>query len=439
MKTTLEHISPVKKKLMVEIEAGEVNRKFDETYKTLGKKARIPGFRPGKVPRKILEKRLGDQVLEDVTKALINETLPRAMQETETYPLSVPVVENETLLKMDQTFKYAATMEVRPTFEPKGYMDLEVEKENLVVTDEDLNRQLEEIRKNYGKLNAVDDDRDIRENDYVLIDYEGFEGGKPLEGIRSSNFLLRIGSNDFHPDFENALVGHKKGDKVEITVNFEKGHYNTKLAEKAVNFKVTVLELKVMELPELNDEFVKKLGAEFTNLDDLKKKLKEEMVQREKDRIDRELKGRLLKKISDNLEFELPPSLVESEITRAIENLRQNLIRAGASLEKAGLKEEKLREDFRASSEKKVKNLLILGEIARRENLTIDDKELSEGFNELAQNIGQDPQVISRYYEENQMEDSFRAKLLEEKTLNYLVKGAKILEVDSDKLTRQME
>jgi len=373
-----------------------------------------------------------------VTKALINETLPRAMQETETYPLSVPVIENETL-KMDQTFKYAAIMEVRPIFEPKGYMELEVEKENLVVTDEDLDRQLEEIRKNYGKLNVVDEDRDIRENDYVLIDYEGFEGGKPLEGIRSSNFLLRIGSNDFNPDFENALVGHKKGDKVEITVNFEKGHYNTKLAEKAVNFKVTVQDIKMMELPELNDEFVKKLGAEFTNVDDLKKKLKEEMVQREKDRVDRELKGRLLKKISDNVEFELPPSLVESEITRAIEKLRQNLIRAGASLEKAGLKEEKLREDFRASSEKKVKNMLILGEIARRENLTIDDKELSEGFNELAQNIGQDPQVVSRCYEENQMADSFRAKLLEEKTLNYLVKGAKILEVDSDKLTRQME
>jgi trigger factor len=438
MKTKLEDISPVKKKLEIEIEAGEVNKKINEAYRELGKGVRLPGFRPGKVPRKILERRFANQVMDDVTRILVNETLPKAVEETNAFPLTMPVIENE-ILKVGQNFKYSAVMEVRPEFELKDYMGFDVEKEICSVGEEDVETQLEEIRKTHGQLSSVEMERGVREEDFAVIEYEGFEDGRALEGIKEGNFLVKVGGNDFHPDFEKALIGLKKGNTSEFDVNFEDDYFQSKLAGKNVKFKVKVIDIKEMNLPELDDAFAKNLGADFQDLNDLKEKIKESLTEREEKRIDRELKMRLLKKISDTVDFELPESLVESELQGAVENIRQNLLRSGSDLEKAGLNEEKLKEDLRPASEKRVKDMLVLGEIARDNDLSITEAELSGGFKELALSTGQEPGALRKYYEANNLRESFRQQLLEEKALNYLVKGANITEVETDKMRREQE
>ncbi len=438
MKTTLHEISPVKKKLEIEIEAGEVGKRIDEAYRELGKDVRLPGFRPGKVPRKILERRFGNQVMEDVTRRLVNETLPKAVEETDTFPLTMPLIENE-ILKVGQNFKYSAVMEVRPQFELPDCMGLEGEKEIYSVSDEDVDAQLEEIRKSHGRLSSIEVERGIKEEDFAVIEYEGFEDGRALEGIRNSSFLVKVGGNDFHPDFEKALVGLKKGDTSEFVVNFEDDYFQSKLAGKGVTFKVRVTDIKEMRLPELNDAFATDLGTDFQDLNDLKEKIKEELIKREEKRVDRELKMRLLKKISDGTDFELPESLVASELEAAIENIRHNLMRSGSSMEKAGLKEDKIREDLRPASAKRVKDMLILGEIARKNHISVNELELSSGFKELALRTGQEPEALRRYYETNNLVESFRQQLLEEKTLNYIVKGAKITEVEADMIEREKE
>ncbi|MGD9075307.1 MAG: trigger factor [Desulfobacteraceae bacterium] len=438
MKTKLEEISSVKKKLEIEIEAGEVNKKIEEAYRELRKGVKLPGFRPGKVPRKILERRFGNQVIDDVTRRLVNETLPKAVEETKTIPLSMPIIENE-ILKLGQNFRYSAIMEVRPEFELKDYMGLEVEKELFSVADEDVEAQMEEIRKTHGQLSSVETERGIKEEDFAVIEYEGLEDGKALEGIKNSNFLVRVGSNDFHPDFEKALIGLKKGEMSEFNVDFEDDYSQPKLAGKSVKFNVKVIDIKEMNLPELNDDFAKNLGADFQDLDDLKDKIRETLTDREEKRVDRELKMRLLKKVSDSVDFELPESLLESELNGAMESIRQNLLRSGSNMEKAGLNEEKLKEDLRPASEKRVKDMLVLGEIARGNDLDITEAELLAGFKELALSTGQDPEALRQYYEANNLRESFRQQLLEEKTLNYLVKGANITEVEADKIKREPE
>ena len=432
MKTTVEEISPVKKKLVIEIEADRVDKKMNAAYKRLGKRAKIPGFRPGKIPRRIMENYFGAEVQQDVTRDLVNETLPKAVEETETFPLTMPVIEND-MAKTGQNFKYTVTMEVKPQFELKDYMGLEVEKETLSVTDEDVKNRLEEIRRNNGKLNAVEEERAVKEADYVIIEYEGFEEGRPIEGIKSENFMLRIGSNDFHPDFEKALVGRKKGTLNDVQVTFDETHYHPKLAGKTVDFKVRVTDIKEMVLPELNDDFAKKLGDDFKDLKTLEEKVREDIIKREEIRIDKDVKKALLEKISEGVEFELPESLVESEIRNATENIRQNLLRTGSSLEKAGLDEAKLRENLRPTSEKRVKEMLILGKIASDNELSVDDVELTDGFRNMAQSMGQELQAVRQYYETNQLVDAFRESLLEEKTLNYLVNGAKVINLKADK------
>ena len=434
MKTTLQDISPVKKKLDIEIEAQEVDRKINDAYRELGKGIRIPGFRAGKVPRKILERRFGSQVMEDVTRRLVNETLAKAVEETKTYPLSVPVIENE-ILKSGQGFRYSATMEVRPEFELKDYMGLKVEKEICAVTEKDVDGQLEELRKTHGELTSISEERGVNEEDYVILEYEGFEDGKAVEGVKADNFLLKIGSNDFHPDFEKGLIGLKKGEDSEIKVKFEDNYSRANLAGKTVNFKLKVIDIKEMDLPELSDEFARGLGADFKDLEDLRTKIKEGLVAREEKRIDRELKMRLLGIITDSVDFELPESLVDSEVNAAMENIRQNLIRSGSNMEKAGLNEARLRGELRPGSEKRVKQMLVLAEIARKDGLSVSEMELSEGFKEMAIGTGQEPEALRKYYEANHLIESFRQTLLEEKALNYLAEGANISEVEADKLS----
>lgn len=430
MKASIEQITPVKKRLTVEVEAQEVNRKIEEAYKELKKSAKVDGFRPGKAPRNILQRYFGDQVTQEVKRGLLSDTLPQAFEETKIFPVAMPVIENESL-KEGEGYKYVALMEVRPDFELKDYMGLEVDKELVSVSEEVVNSQIEEIRRVNSRLKPLEEDRGIRNDDCAILEYEALEGDKAIEGMKAQNFLVKVGSNEFHAEFEKGLLGLKAGESTEITVNFAQDQTNARLAGKKVLFKVKVTDVKTMETPELTDDFAKSLGADFNDLETLKNRIREDIKAREEKRVDRELKKRLLDKISATVSFDLPESLVESEMRYAVETVKQNLLRMGSSFDKSGLTEEKVRGDFRPASEKRVKDLLILGEIAKQNDLSLSEIEVDEGFADLAKGIGQDPKVVRQYYEAKGLSEGFRDRLLEEKTLNYLVKGAKIREVEA--------
>jgi trigger factor len=353
-------------------------------------------------------------------------------------PLTIPMVENDSL-KSGQSFKYAVVMEVKPQFELKDYMGIDLEKEIIQVTDEDVERNLQEIRKAHATLKPVEEDRGARDGDSIIVDYEAFDAGKAIDGVRAQNFTITLGGGANQPEFEKGLNGLKAGDSKDIEVHFDENHQNARLAGKNVTFKVKVKDLKITELPELNDEFARSLGGEFPDLETLKKRVKENIVGNEGKRVEKDLRTRLIKKIADKVEFELPESLVESEIRSGIENVKQNLLRMGSNMEKAGIKEEKLRDDFLPAARQRVKELLVLGEIAGQSGLTISDPELDQGFEDMAKSLGQEPQVMRKFYEARGLVDSFREKLLEEKTLNYLAKGAKIAEVPASQISRGQE
>jgi len=434
MKASLEDISPVKKKLLVEIESQEVERKLNEVYRDLGKKAKIPGFRTGKIPRNILEKHFSVQVEDDMARNLINETFPKAVDEVKAFPLGPPLLEKD-IVKQGQNFSYTAVMEVRPQFEVENYLGIEVEKEKFSVTEEKYQDQMDQIRKANGRLVSIEEKRPIKKDDYVALNYECFEGDRAIEGANVENSLVHVGSNGFHLKFEEALINHNSGETADITVDFEDEYFNSNFAGKHVDFKVYILDIKEMILPELNDEFAKTLNAGFDRLDDLKNKVKETVTTQEEKRIEMEMRARLLKKISDGLDFELPQALVEGEIDYALDNFKQGLLRNGSSFETAGLSEAKVRRDFRPGAEKRVKDMLILDKIAEKEKITITEEDLEEGYKDLSSSMGQPPEIIQKYYEGRQLVDFLKEKLLEEKTLNYLVEHATLSEMENNTLS----
>ena len=431
MKTTLEDLSQVRKKLIIEIGAQEADRRIDAAYRDLGKTARIPGFRPGKIPRRILENRFGPRVLEDLTRDLVNETLPMAAEEAKLIPLAMPIVQSETL-KAGQGFTYSAVIETKPEFELKDYEGVEVEKERASIGEEDVELQLTEIRRSHGSMRSSQEERSIKEGDFAIIDYQGYEGEEVLESVKGENIALEIKSEgSIHPDLGMALVGLKKGASANIALDFAEDHFHSKLAGKRVNLRVKILDIQELELPAMDDEFARGLDAGIESLADLREKIKTELVKREEKRVDAELKKRLLKKIADNVNFELPGTLVQDELNYAIQSIKQNLIRSGSSLVRAGLDEEKLKREIRPKSEIRVKEMLILSEVARQKALDISEKEISDGFARLAEGMGQDAVGIRKYYEANNLMGTFRQGLLEEKTLNYLVKCAIVKEIDA--------
>jgi len=435
MKTTLEDISPVKKKLLIEIDSKEVDKKLNQAYGEIRKTAKIPGFRPGKVPRKILETYFGSQVIDDVTRGLISESFPKAVDEVKTFPLGQPILEKEAL-KQGQDFNYSAIIEVRPEFEVKDYLGVDVEKELFSISEEDVQKRLEEIREANGKMASIEEERQIRDGDFVIVDYEGFEDSQLVEDVKSSNLLVKVGKNDFHPKFDEALIGLKKEDETEVDIDFEENFYHTKLAGKSVNFKIKIVDIKELVLPELNDEFASNLGADLKDLDSLKNELKNAITSQEEKRIDNELKQRLLEKISEGIDFELPEVLVDAEIDFSARRLNDNLERSGSSLEKAGISEAGLKKEFRPASEKRVREMLILDRIAKQDEIDINDDDLEEGYGKLAESMGQDVETVKKYYEARGQVDALKEELLKEKTLNYLVNHANISEVERDSLSQ---
>jgi trigger factor len=429
MEMNIEEINQVKRRIDVEIDAKEVTRKLDQAYRKLSKKAKVRGFRPGKVPRSILEQYYSQQVLSDVKSDLIEESFSQVLEKSNLYPLGKPSLE-DGVMKPGESFKYTIVMEVKPDFELKDYMGISVEKEIVNVSEDDVDKRLEEIRDAHANLNPITTDRGIRDGDYVILDLEAFSNNKPLKDLNAQDILIQVGSGNFYPEIESGLLGLKKGLEKDITIAFKEDFHDTRLASKDVVFSINIKDIKEKELPKLNNQFAKGLGGDIKSVAGLRKKIKEDLFAQEERRVDGELKKRLLKKITDSVDFELPQVAVEGEIERSMAMLKQNLMLRGARFESTGLSEEKMREDLRKGAQQKVKEDLVLGKIADLEDIDLDEDTIREGFKNLAAQTGRDMAQLRRYYEENHLMDSFRNQLLVEKILNHCVQGATITEVE---------
>jgi trigger factor len=428
MKKSIKEISQVKRQINVEVEAEEVTKKLDQAYRELSKSVKVKGFRPGKTPRKILEQYYGKEIMTDVKNDLIKESFSKVIEETKLFPLGNPSIEDESI-RPDENFKYTILMEVKPDFELKEYMGISVEKEILNISEDNTDKKLEEIKEAHAQLISINEERGIKEGDYVIIDYDCIWKDKPLKGIEGKDFIVHVGDKNFYPEIESSLKGLNKAEKKDIKLDFAENFGDKRLAGKSVIFHIRVEDIKKKDLPDLNDDFARSLGKEFKSLTDLRERVKKDITLQEEKRIDSELKKRLLKKITATVDFELPQAMVESEIEYSIATIKQNFLRAGSKLGSAGISEDKMRQDLRIGAEEKVKEELVLGKIADLEDIKLEDSDIRDGFQELATQTGRDLAMLQQYYEKNNLMDSFRNQLLIEKILNYLVQGAKIAEV----------
>jgi trigger factor len=321
-------------------------------------------------------------------------------------------------------------VEVKPEIDDIDFKGLNLKKVLYRVTDEEMEAQLKLLQNNLAQQKPVTEDRPVKENDFVLIDYEGFEDGKPFtETQETKNFTMKIGAGTISKTLDEKLIGMKPGDDREITVNFPEDYFNDKLANHDITFRVKLHEIREEILPEIDDEFAKKLGK-YETLDELKNAIKDNLNEGYNKRVEQELNEQVYKALIEKTEFELPESMVEYELNNIIDEVERTLKYYNRSIEDQGLTREALAEKHRETAEKKVRRHLILGKIIDQENLELSDQDLEAGFMEMAQAVNQPVDAIKSYY--NQHEDNlefFKHTLLEKQAMKLIIKSSEIEEI----------
>jgi len=432
MSVTIEDLSSVKKILHIEIPAETATEEIEKAYMQLKKNAKIKGFRPGKTPRTVLERLYKKEVQADVTSRLIQESFLNAVKETDLKIVGGPLIDPPPL-DTSSSYKYAATVEVKPEIDRIDFKELPLKKTRYRVADEAVDTQIQMLRKNLAQLKKVEGPRPVQEGDFVLIDYEGLKDGKPFaETGLTENFTMKIGAGSISKEFDEQLVGMKPGDEKEAKVKFKEDHFNKSLANQEIDFQVTLKEIREEVLPEVDDAFAKKLGK-YENLDELKAAIIENLKQGYEKRVEQELNEQVFSALIEKKNFEVPEVMVEYELENIIADAERSFAYHNMSMEDLGLTREKLKERYQDTAVKQVKRHLILGRIIEQENMTLSDEDLEKGYQNMAASLNQTVEDIKRYYGQNKENlEYFKQALLEKQAIKLIIESSKIEEVEPE-------
>jgi trigger factor len=431
MNVTVEDQSTVKKTLHIQIPLEDVTRELDSAYKQLKKTAKVKGFRPGKIPRSVLERLYGKDVKDDVRSKLIQDAFIEALTETDLRVIGNPVVDPPEL-DIQAPYTFDAVVEVHPEIDTIDYKGLALTRTKYTISDAEIDAQLKMLRKNLARHETIQEQRPLALGDFAVIDYEGFQNGQPHEETKKTeNFNTQVGQGQVVKDLDDGLVGMQVGEEKEIDVTFPDDYFNKTLAGQKLVFKVKLNEIREEILPDLDDAFAKQVGDAFESLEDLKTKIRENLENGYAKRVEQELNEQAFSQILEKTSFEVPDSLVEGELEQIINDAEQKFSAANRKLEDVGLSRETLAEKYRPTAEKQVRRHMILGKLMDQEKLEISDEELSQGFQEMADTYSQPVDFIKSYYDQNKEGLSFfKHTLLEKKALKLIIDNSEITEIE---------
>ncbi len=434
MKTSLEKLENSRVRLTVDVTADVLENAIEQAYRTMRKQISIPGFRKGRAPRKIIELNYGVGVfLEEALDILLPKTYQHALAETEIRPVEQPEADVKSI-EPGEGAQFTFEVDVYPEVELGNYEGLEVEREIIEITAEDVENVLKGQQERAAQLIVVDGRSDVRRGDFAVIDFIGYIDGRPFSGGAGENQTLEIGSGQFIPGFEEQLIGKEVGEEAEVTVTFPSDYHAEELAGKEAVFKVTVKELKEKSLPEIDDEFVKDI-SDFDTLDELKAEIRKNLEDDATRRTQAQLENRLLELIAEDTKIEVPKSMVDHQA----EHLKQNFL---IEMQRQGINEETyleitkktaddLREDFAPQALTQVVHDLILESVAKQEGIEVSEEEVDNKIEEyFDSNADLDPEVEKniRQYWEGQREN-IKLSLEREKTMNLIIEKAVVTEV----------
>lgn len=424
MKVTVENGENQQVTLTIEVEAAEVNKAVEQACKRLANRVSIPGFRKGKAPRMIVERHVGkDAVLQEAFDIVAPKALSKAFDEQKIDPVTRPSVDIETL-EEGKELVFKATVTPRPEVKLGDYKGLNVPKNEVNITDEDVEKQLKTFQDRQGKLVDAPEGAEVKDGDFTTLDFKGFVDGEAFDGGEGKDYPLQIGSNSFIPGFEGQLVGAKIGEERDVNVKFPEEYHAKELAGKDATFKCTIRSIKTKELPAIDDELAKKV-SKFETLDELKADIRKNLEENAERTAENDQKSAAIEMATNNITVDIPAVMIDNRVTAMIQEMAMRLEQQGMKLEQylqyAGTDIAKLREQYRETAEKNVKTDLMLEEVAKAEDIKVEAKDLDEEVAAMAAAYGATPQQVQKIIKEQGRIGDLAASVLRKKTAQFII------------------
>ena len=387
MSVQVETLEKSMAKLTIEVSAEEFETALDKAYKKNKNKISLPGFRKGKAPRAMIEKMYGTGVFyEDAANDLILGAYESAAKESELEIVAQPSID-VTQIEKGKPFIFTATVAVKPEVTLGDYKGIEVEKKTAEVTDEELQAEIDKVRESNSRMITVED-RAVQDGDITTIDFEGFVDGEPFEGGKGENYPLTIGSHSFIDNFEEQLIGKNIGEETEVNVTFPEQYQAEELQGKPAVFKVTIKEIKVKELPELDDDFAQDV-SEFDTVDEYKEDLKKKLLENKEAALKREKEEDVVGKIIENATMEIPDPMVDTQVRQMVQEFSQRIQSQGLSLQQymqfTGMTPESLTNELQPQALKRIQSRLVLEAVVAAENIETSDEDLEKELEKMAE------------------------------------------------------
>ena len=424
MKVQVEELSPIEKKLSIEVENARVAEELTRAYTALSKQVKLPGFRQGKVPRRILEQRFREQVEDEVIQRVVQNAWLEAVREHKVEAVAPPQVTNNSGLKADGPFSFEARVEVKPKVEAKDYQGLPLTRTDTNVADADVDARLEELRQSMARLEPVEG-RDVAQaGDFATVDYVATVEGTDFPGSKADGVTVELAPGELVESNVAALEGSKVGDVKELDYAFPADYRVEQVKGKTARFKFTVKGLKKKVVPELNDDFAKETN-EAQSLGELRTKIRTDLEQGKRTKAQNDERAAILTALIERNAFDVPKSMVERTIDNMLEGQLRNMARMGMDPRQLNLDFARLREDLRERATQEVKGALLIEAIAQKENIQASDADVDKKLEELAAEAKQPIDVVRKYFKGAEERQGLSLRLREEKTIEFLKGQAK--------------
>ena len=392
------------KEVVVKIEGKDWSDALDKAFKKINATKTIAGFRKGKAPKNVFLKHFGvESLFYEASNICVDEAYNKMIEDNKDLQIAAqPILDIRTV---DEKFiEYVFTLTLKPEVKLGKYKKLDVKKDKVKVTKEEIEHEIKHMREDYKEI--VIKDGKIESGDIAVIDFEGFKDGAPFDGGKGENYSLTIGSNTFIPGFEDQLIGHKSGDEVDVNVSFPEDYHAEDLAGEPVVFKVKVHEVKQTKLPELDQDFFEDLNMEgIDSKEKLEAQVKENIKTRKDAQADDKYIDELLEKIAEDTEVDIPYTMVDDEVTHMLEHFKEHIMMQGITIEQfyqlTNSSEDKLREEYKDEALKRIKNRLIIEKIIEVEKIEVTDEEVEAKVEELATKYNMTKEEVKKQYDNN--------------------------------------
>ena len=416
MKVNVTEEKAWKRVLEIEIPVEKVNGEFDTVYLEYQRKAKIPGFRPGKAPLELIKKRYKDKVTKDVLENLLPEAYQEAVKQTNLIPLTLPLLKDIEFQSASGGLKFKAQIEIRPEIEPKDYQDLQLKRKIIQITQTHVQNALTYLQDKNAELHSVD--REAKDGDFLVVDLEEIAEGEAKNKKKTENQTIWLKKENLLTEFYRGFSGTKAGEEKEIEALYPQDYFEKNLAGKIIKYKAKVKEVKEKILAEINDDFAKSLG-EYKSLEELKSKIKEDLKIKAKQDEEKDLANQVMKQVVEKNSFEVPESLLNLYLDSVMEDFKKTYKKVD---------EEKVREQYRELGLARIRWEFIRQEIAKKEKIEVTKEEIDKWVENFAKTNSLELKQAKEFIAQNKKIENIKDTILEDKVIDFILNNSKIKE-----------